>query len=358
MAVPQSKPPPEEDETPPPLTRESAHKDRPDWLVAAEEGLNAEFGGGEKGRLGHPHRPPLLFRPPQGDVGRPLGKKRDPERLQPPSLAEHEEPEPPEPREQILTHGLTFGHAADARPAQSDSSPFATQPDPIPSLEPSPNATNAEAGVPWTAAASSVPTLRLMRQEVEDSPESSLHSSRGHSGPEHAERPPHPAARPAELEDAAAESTEPFDRAAVGLRYGAPADRQEPDGEPTREPWWQALLESKQARTLLIGALAIAALSAGWLFFRPQGPNGIAIASIRKDPRRYNEQSVRIRGTIGQVFQIGGSYAFYLHQGRDTIVVFTRSRIPVERQGVVLDGSVSTGYLDGVARAAIFERTP
>ena len=60
-------------------------------------------------------------------------------------------------------------------------------------------------------------------------------------------------------------------------------------------------------------------------------------------------------GRVGETFPVGGGYAFYLHQGRDTIVVFTRSRVPTFRQRVQIVGSVSTGFLEGVPHAAIFE---
>jgi len=64
---------------------------------------------------------------------------------------------------------------------------------------------------------------------------------------------------------------------------------------------------------------------------------------------------VAVSGRVGETFPVGGGYAFYLHQGRDTIVVFTRSRVPTFRQRVQIVGSVSTGFLEGVPRAAIFE---
>ena len=67
---------------------------------------------------------------------------------------------------------------------------------------------------------------------------------------------------------------------------------------------------------------------------------------------------MRVNGRVGEVFHVGGGYAFYLLQGRDTIVVFTRSRVPVPRQNVTVVASVSTGFLDGAPRQALFEAVP
>ena len=83
-----------------------------------------------------------------------------------------------------------------------------------------------------------------------------------------------------------------------------------------------------------------------------------SIRHIKTHAREMDGQLVHIRGTVGQSFPVGGGFAFYLHQKRDTIVVFTRNGTPVERKRVELMGTVSTGYLDGAARAAIFEAPP
>jgi hypothetical protein len=52
---------------------------------------------------------------------------------------------------------------------------------------------------------------------------------------------------------------------------------------------------------------------------------------------------------------VGGGYAFYLRQGREDIVVFTRSRVPVRREELTIEGSISNGVLDGKTRQALFE---
>ena len=64
---------------------------------------------------------------------------------------------------------------------------------------------------------------------------------------------------------------------------------------------------------------------------------------------------MKVSGRIGETFEVGGGHAFYLHQGRDTLVVFTRSRTPRRGQKVTLVGTVSTGYLNGQSGTALFE---
>ena len=44
-----------------------------------------------------------------------------------------------------------------------------------------------------------------------------------------------------------------------------------------------------------------------------------------------------------------------LVQGRDTIVVFTRTQMPTAHAVVTVKGQVSTGFLDGAPRQALFE---
>jgi sensor histidine kinase regulating citrate/malate metabolism len=45
-------------------------------------------------------------------------------------------------------------------------------------------------------------------------------------------------------------------------------------------------------------------------------------------------------------------------QGRDTIVVFTRTRTPVTDQKITVTGVVSTGVLNGETREALLESAP
>jgi hypothetical protein len=57
---------------------------------------------------------------------------------------------------------------------------------------------------------------------------------------------------------------------------------------------------------------------------------------------------------VGEVFALGGGFSYYLHQGRDTIVVFTRGAKPEWRSNILVRGKVSTGFLDGISRPSIF----
>ena len=81
----------------------------------------------------------------------------------------------------------------------------------------------------------------------------------------------------------------------------------------------------------------------------------MSIRSIHDHPERFDGVTVRVRGKVGDVYEIGGAYAFYLEQGRDTIVVFSRIRRPYRNEKLQVAGSVSMGYLDGVARPSLFE---
>jgi hypothetical protein len=53
---------------------------------------------------------------------------------------------------------------------------------------------------------------------------------------------------------------------------------------------------------------------------------------------------------------MGASYVFNLRQGRDTIVVYSRTRRPRLHETVRATGIVSIGYLDGAPRVALFEQ--
>ena len=91
-----------------------------------------------------------------------------------------------------------------------------------------------------------------------------------------------------------------------------------------------------------------------WTFW-PRGESSVSVSNIRKHPDQYDGQTVRIHGKIGDVYAIAGGYTFYLLSGRDTMVVFTRSRVPIRDDQVSIRGTISTGYLDGAPRQALFE---
>jgi len=85
--------------------------------------------------------------------------------------------------------------------------------------------------------------------------------------------------------------------------------------------------------------------------------DGTPVAWIHHHGADFDGRKVRVHGKVGEVYPFGGGYAFYLLQGRDTLVIFTRTRTPVTDQIVTVDGVISTGFLDGVSRQALFEGT-
>src|SRR5262249_7869408 len=72
----------------------------------------------------------------------------------------------------------------------------------------------------------------------------------------------------------------------------------------------------------------------------------VAIRRIHNHPAEYDGHIVTVRGKVGDVFHVGGNYAYYLLQGRDTIVVYTHGPKPSLNATVVVHGSISIGYMD------------
>jgi hypothetical protein len=105
---------------------------------------------------------------------------------------------------------------------------------------------------------------------------------------------------------------------------------------------------------LVLVALAVIAVVA-LMLFRPKDEQTASISAIRHHPERFDGRPVKVKGRVGEVYAVGGGYAFHLYQGRDDIVVFTRSRVPVRREEVTISGSISNGILDGKPRQALFE---
>jgi hypothetical protein len=126
---------------------------------------------------------------------------------------------------------------------------------------------------------------------------------------------------------------------------------------PLHEPMWAVALDALRSNRVLQAIIAVGA--GGFLVWKmwPSPVPTLPIAKIHSNPEGFDGRVVELHGRVGEVFPVGGGYAFYLHQGSDTIVVFTRSRVPTSREKVSVSGSVSTGYLDGVARPALFEET-
>ncbi len=80
-----------------------------------------------------------------------------------------------------------------------------------------------------------------------------------------------------------------------------------------------------------------------------------SIDKIQEHSAEYDGKTVKVRGRVGEMYAIAGGHVYYLHQGRDTIVVFTRATPPDPKKDVVVEATVSTGYMDGRPRLALFE---
>jgi hypothetical protein len=182
----------------------------------------------------------------------------------------------------------------------------------------------------WAPVASSVPALRLALPAEPESVE------------EEAIAPP--AARPRAL---------PGRDEELSRVVAAP-----PPLAALREPWWIIALDGlRTSRTVQIGvavAFVMLVLLAGWLW--PRGVGTTSLSELRSYPSRFDGRAVVVRGRVGDdVFAVGAGWAFYLVQGRDTIVTFTRGQMPKPHDVVTVKGQVSTGFLDGVPRQALFE---
>ena len=272
-----------------------------DWLVGPDEGLAAELERAHGGDESHPR--PTLLRPSA-----------------PASVAA---PEPAKPVASVIPLPV-----APAAPSARRASPGAADPDAAPM-----DGFERGAGtMTWEPSVRSVPALR------NDVP---------------AARAPKPT-HDFPMDDA--------DERARTSALSAPSFRPHevvtPDAFDTTAaalPWWvqaaHALRTDRRLHVLtgvVIVALAVVAL---W----PRGDRPTSIATIRRLASRLDGARVVVEGKVGEVFQVGGGYAFYLQDGRDTMVVFTRNGRPVERSEVRVAGNMSTGYLDGLPTLALFE---
>lgn len=202
----------------------------------------------------------------------------------------------------------------------------------------------SEGPVPWKAAASSVPRLR--QQPVPHEPAVTGGSFQG------------------------------FAQDAVPGRgstmIGEPAGRlveDAPDDDPVvragplavEPPVWEVWLEHVRAlpAPLVLGGCAVLLLAVVLVFaWRPGGQASVSLSRIRQHPEDFDGRQVAVRGKAGEAFSIGGSYVFNLRQGRDTIVVYSRTRRPSLHENVRATGTISIGYLDGAPRVALLEQSP
>lgn len=192
----------------------------------------------------------------------------------------------------------------------------------------------SDPSAPWVPAASSVPVPRLSLVEK-------------------------PAAQPEAKAAEAGPVAAPVARALPGreedLRRPAVAP---PAPVVLAEAWWVVALDNlrvnRRAQLIVAGGLVAVALLAAWMW--PRGVGTTPLSQIRRHPAKFDGREVVVRGRVGDdVFAVGAGWAFYLMQGRDTIVAFSLTRMPEARKVVTLKGQVSTGFLDGRPRQALFE---
>lgn len=300
--------------------------DRADWLCGAEEGLAAEMLGSK--RDGAPA--PKLIRPgadaAQADEPSEGARRRESSAMPGPRLSQPSAPdEPGQPRAGLPLPKRAPGSVQ----ADEPSSGFSTGPSML--WEPGANSTpvlaRSSAPAPAPAARTQVPPpAPEMDFPMDDAEERAL---------------------------ARAEAT-----AAANAPAAQPHAVVTPDAFDIKDapaPWWmqvpQLLREDQRAQGIV--AIVLVVLLA--VMFWPRAEKTMSLGGISRDPASYDGQNVKVSGRIGETFEVGGGHAFYLHQGRDTLVVFTRSRTPRRGQKVTLVGTVSTGYLNGQSGTAIFE---
>lgn len=322
---------------------------RADWLCGAEEGLEAEM----QRRDAHATPAPKLFRPGADAAAEPPPSappaRRDDGDAPALRLVLPSSSETPAPR-------LTRPSAPDEPGGSSPGSPppgipLSSKRAPAPAVQPEePSGFSHGPAMLWEPGANSVPVLPRDTAPPAASP------------PRAAQPVPPASALDFPMDDAEerarASAEAAASAAAAAERAAQPHAVVTPDAFDLRNapvPWWmqvpQMLREDRRAQVLagLVGVLLLA------LLFWPRAEKSLSIGSLRRDAARYDGQSVRVSGRIGEIFEVGGGYAFYLHQGRDTLVVFTRSRSPRRGEGVSVVGMISTGYLNGQAGTALFE---
>jgi hypothetical protein len=120
-------------------------------------------------------------------------------------------------------------------------------------------------------------------------------------------------------------------------------------------PWWMQLLHTlggDRRIQVLVGLVLVALVAvAMW----PRGERPMSVGAVRRQAAQMDGVQVYVAGRVGQVFPVGGGYAYYLHDGHDTLVVFTRVTHPMQRRPISVRGTMSIGYLDGQPTPALFE---
>lgn len=291
-------------------------RERPDWLVRPGDDVMAAADSASETRL-----PPAGAGPPRPVLSRPA------------PAAHGKEPGQILPLEPHLPPGRRgdagAGPGADATADAAGDEPVRRRPRREAPARPVPRDPDAPP-VAWTAAASSIPVLRLPF-DAEPEPEE--------PGPR--------VAKPARPPDIPGADEDRLVQAVAG-----------PELKPLVEPWWvialDALRTNRKVQAGVGAGIVCVALLVWWMW--PRGVGTTLLSEVRRNASYYDGRAVVVRGRVGDdVFAVGSGWAYYLVQGRDTIVTFTRAGAPVPRKVVTVTGHVSTGFLDGVPRQALFQ---
>ncbi len=274
---------------------------RADWLVGADEGLTAEADRIDRPSV--PFEAPRLLKPNGGE--------------------------------------------ADTRRA-NDLGPLTPRP-PKPALVvPPPPATPAPSMPSWAPGKSSVPMMRRSAPPT-TVPDSGPIPELGRDFPmDDAEERARVAAELAQRQAA---------EAAIAARPHEVVRPQDFEMPAVELPWWSRLpnllkMDQRVQLALLLVILGILVAT-----FWPRAEKTISVKHLKEHGEQYADTQVRVGGRVSEVFPVGGSWAYTLVQGRDTIVVFSRTRHPEPREHVVVVGTLSRGWFGGESRVAIFEAT-
>lgn len=121
-----------------------------------------------------------------------------------------------------------------------------------------------------------------------------------------------------------------------------------------RVPWWVHVVHTlrfdRRLRIVGVVVLCLWGVAMWW----PRGDRPVHVANIRRHAAKLDGTHLAVHGRVGEVFHVGQGWAYYLLDGRDTLVVFTRAGEPHERDDVTVRGMLSTGWLDGQPTLALF----
>jgi hypothetical protein len=315
---------------------------RADWLVGAEEGIEAELSRRE--RLSRVMPVPKLMRPgadapaePQRSIPQPKLTIAPPPAAAPASPAASAVPASP-----MREFPAPEPGEAEARIGLPLPTPFA------PPAAPDADDSGFVRGnaMTWEPGPSSVPTIRRenpMRPAAVSTPST-------------------PPAREFPMDDAeerARVRAEAREQATVAAEASVrPHAVVAPDAfnlDTVALPWWMQIPAQIKTDWRLQALLGVVLIALAAISFWPRGPQPESLANLNKHPDKYDGHIVTVAGKVGDVFEVGGGHAYYLLQHQDTLVVFTRGIAPRRTQKVTLSGTVSTGYLDGQPHLALFE---